>query len=119
MMTKAAARDMQAAEVRVASIIDAVQDLDLETTEAWRDLDELSSETTVDGIHVDPVGVVLEDNKFNGLMVVFVALEYDESGDDKGFTTSDSFMGEFEGHFDDDGKAIIDKVTVDTSTFCD
>jgi len=93
-----------------------MENFDLTTSPAWSDLDELSSQTLLDGVEIDPDGVIVKGQKFKGPVSVYVLLQYG-SKNDEGFETSDSFMGEFEGHFDENNKPIIDNVRIDTSPF--
>jgi hypothetical protein len=100
---------------RIDAIIDAISNASLTNYEAWNALVELSSQTTLDGIDVDPAGIILTGDKFNGLAAIHVALTYDPDTT-ACIRTSDTFEGQFEGHFD--GKRpIIDKFTVDTTPF--
>ncbi len=100
---------------RLKAIVDAVSNVRLTDFDAWNDLDALSSHTGVDGIDVDPEGIIVSGESFQGLAAIGVALRYDPDGD-AGFVTSDTFEGQFEGHFE--GKrAIIDKITVNTDPF--
>jgi hypothetical protein len=100
---------------QISAIMDAISNAELTQYEAWRDLTELSSHTTVDGINVDPAGIEVSGDKFSGLAAIFVALKFDSDADG-GFETSDTFEGQFEGHFEGT-RPVIDKVTVDTSPF--
>jgi hypothetical protein len=98
---------------KVAKLVEAY---DLSSDPAWSALDELSTHTALEGVEVDPEGVVLDKGgKFQGIMNVYVTLQYGKDADD-GFTTSDSFLGKFEGHFEGD-KPKIDAISVDTSSF--
>jgi hypothetical protein len=101
---------------KIQSIVDAVETYGLEQSGEWYKLDELSTHTRIDATEVDPDGVVLHDNQFEGLMTVYVVLEYGGGKEKDGLTTSDSFNGKFSGHFEDD-KPIIDRVEIDTSSF--
>lgn len=100
---------------RVGAVLQAVTDLDLTQSDAWSDLDELSTHTYIDDVEVDPEGIVLDDGRFKGMMNVYVLLQYGRDNQE-GFQTSDAFRGRFEGHFEG-AAAIIDKVSVDTSPF--
>jgi hypothetical protein len=102
-------------ETAISAIVDAVSNAELTEYDAWNDLGALSTRTGVDGIEVDPAGIVVNGDQFNGLATIYVALQYGSNHDD-GFETSDAFEGQFEGHFDGK-KPIIDKITVDTSPF--
>ena len=102
---------------RVQAVIDSVQNFELSESSSWSDLDALSNRTYVDQIEVDPAGVIIErGGHFQGMMNVYVLLEYGSSGDDR-FETSDSFLGRFKGHFDQKQAAVIDEISVDTSPF--
>jgi hypothetical protein len=101
---------------KVRAVIDAVREFDLSESAAWSDLDVLSTQTTVDGIEVDPEGVIIENgNRFRGIANVYVALRYG-SGPDS-FETSDGFLGTFRGHLEKDGVPVIEEFTVDTAPF--
>lgn len=98
-------------------IAEAVRGIELSETSAWNDLDILSTHTRVEGINVDPDGVVLDANgNFRGVIDIYVSLQYG-SNNEEGFASSDSFLGEFRGHLEAHGKAVIDDVTVNTSDF--
>lgn len=100
---------------RVAEIVDAVEQLELtDFPSAWGALDALSNRTQVDAIQVDPEGVTVSGNAFRGIAPVYVVLEY---GGEDGFTTSDSFLGRFKGHFDKSGRPVVDDFSVDTTPF--
>lgn len=100
---------------RLAAVMQVMSDFDLTESQAWSDLDALSSNTYIDDLEVDPEGVIIEENEFKGVMNVYVVLHYG-GNDDDAFDTSDAFRGQFSGHFDED-KAVVDSVTVDTSPF--
>ena len=97
------------------AVIDAVEQYDLTESPAWQDLNTLSARTILDGVEVDPDGVILDDDQFRGVMNVYVVLRYGSSKD--GFETSDSFLGNFKGHFVQGEGPVIDQVSVDTSPF--
>jgi hypothetical protein len=91
--------------------------VELTETSAWNDLDVLSTHTYIDGIEVDPAGIIFENGKkFHGVVNIYVLLEYGPNGSDN-FQTSESFLGRFHGHLEPDGKPVVDDVTVDTSPF--
>jgi len=100
---------------KISAIVDAVSNAALTEYDAWNDLDALSTHTDVDGIDVDPAGIELNGDEFRGLAAIYVALQYG-SGNEERFETSDTFEGQFEGHFDGT-RPVIDKITVDTSPF--
>lgn len=114
-MTRASTAQRLPRAKQINAIVDAMSNAELRRYEAWSDLARLSFETTVDGINVDPAGIIVTGDKFVGLAAIYVALKYN-SGLRRGLETSDTFEGQFEGHFE--GKRpVIDKVTVDTSPF--
>ena len=92
-----------------------VRSVDLTSFDAWNSLDVLSSSTVPDSIEVYEDDIKISDDKFSGVLNVYVTLEYGKGED--GFTTSDGFPGKFRGHFDETGQAVIDELTVDTSSF--
>jgi hypothetical protein len=101
----------------ISAIVEAMANADLTKYDAWNALDELSSQTTVEGINVDPAAIIVTGKRFIGLAAIYVALKYDADGDsDAILDTSDTFEGQFEGHFEK-ARPIIDKVTVDTTPF--
>jgi hypothetical protein len=100
---------------RVEAIMRAVSEYDLTQSDAWADLDALSTHTYVENLEVDPEGVVIDDDRFKGIMNVYVLLQYGPSNQE-GFQTSDAFRAWFDGHFQGQG-AIIDRVKVDISPF--
>jgi hypothetical protein len=101
---------------RIGQIVEAVQDFPLTGSPYWPELSVLSDETELDGIEVDPAGVTLTDDGFEGLMNVYVGLKY---GTNKGepVITSDAFTGRFNGHFSTTGRPEIDSVAIDTAPF--
>ncbi len=100
---------------RTLAVVKAVDNFDLGQSPSWDDLDVSSTETSIDGVHVDPNGILFETkDRFSGVANVYVVLKYGAENEHE-FTTSDSFIGEFRGHFDEAGKAAIDEVSVDTS----
>jgi len=107
---------MENPEEKIAEIVRTMKNYDLASSPAWSDLDALSSRTLLDGVEIDPDGIIVKGNTFRGPLSIYVLLQYDEAGEDS-FETSDSFMGEFSGHFSEGGGAVIDQVTVDTSPF--
>jgi hypothetical protein len=98
-------------------IAEAVSNVELSTTGAWDNLDVLSTHTRVEGVDVEADAVILDANgNFRGVVDIYVSLQYGSDSEDD-FTSSDSFLGEFRGHLDDNGRPIIDDVSVDTSDF--
>lgn len=104
-------------EVLRQRIVDAVREVDLSKTSAWPELDILSTHTRVEGIDVEPDGVILDSvGNFRGVVNLYVSLQYG-ANNEEGFTSSDSFLGEFRGHLDSDRHPVIEDVSVDTSDF--
>ncbi len=101
---------------RIHQIVDAVQDFPLAASPYWSELSKLSDHTLLDGIEVDPAAVTIAEDEFEGLMNVYVGLEF---GRDNGeaLATSDAFTGRFKGHFSETGSPEIDSVAIDTAPF--
>ena len=98
---------------RIARVL---KEYDLTSDAAWGNLDELSTHTTLEGVDVDPEGILIDERgRFSGVMNVYVTLQYGKD-DKEGFSSSDSFLGNFEGHLERSGPKI-DVVAVDTSPF--
>lgn len=93
-----------------------LQDIDPTSLQIWSDLDELSTHTVVEAMEVPVDGIIMSpDGRFTAVVNVYVLLQYGKD-DDEGFTTSDSFRATVSGRFVD-GDAIVDRSTVDTSSF--
>src|SRR4051812_18216231 len=103
-------------ERQISDILKAIKTYDIASSTAWPELEALSSHTFLDGVEIDPDGIIVKGNQFRGPISVYVVLKYNEPNEDN-FETSDSFMGEFNGHFDEHENPVIDSVTVDTSPF--
>lgn len=99
---------------KLDAIMDAVSNIELSETRAWGDLNSLSSDTHVDDIEAVPEGIFETDTGFTAAATVYVDLNYGDKNDS--FSTSDSFPANVEGHFED-GRAVVDAVAVDTSSF--
>ncbi len=103
---------------RRAAVIDAIGALDITQESAWDDLNALSRNTGIDGIDAVPEGIFeLDEGRFVAAATVYVILRYGD-GDDT-FEDSDSFPMVVNGHFEKDGKAIIDEAEVNTASFYD
>jgi hypothetical protein len=101
---------------KLDAVMDAVSSVELSETAAWSDLDSLSSHTSVDDIEAVPEGIFeAGDNGFEAVATVYVDLNY--GGRKDSFSTSDSLPAQVQGHFEPDGRAIVDSVSVDTSSF--
>lgn len=98
------------------AVMDAISSVEITSTKAWDDLDSLSSRTHVDEIEAIPEGIFeTEQNGFRAAATIYVTLTYDKGSDE--FATTGSFPAEAQGHFEADGQAIIDSLTVDTASF--
>lgn len=97
-------------------IVEAVQDREVTTTEAWSDLDSLSSNTTVDTVETFPEEIRIEGSTFEGPLLWYVVLHYGPDDADQ-LISSESFPGHFEGHLNEEASPIIDKMVVDVSGF--
>jgi len=97
-------------------VMSAVNSVDLTKTEAWQELDKLSARTRVDAMDAVPGGIFeVGDNGFAAVATVYVELGY--GGRKDGFSARDSFPATVHGHFDRNGAAIVDTVSVNTASF--
>ncbi len=98
-------------------IVRLVEGYDLTGDRVWPELAALSSDTGVEAVEVDPEGIVIDGNRFQGVMNVYLKLEYAaDAQPEEAFTTSDAVLGKFEGHLKG-GKPVLDTVSVETSQF--
>ena len=95
----------------ISKIAAAVRNIELTETGAWGDLDVLSSRTRIEGIEVFEDEIRVHGEEFEGPINVHVMLQYPED-----ITMSETFPGRFEGRWKAD-KPVIEKVSVDTSSF--
>jgi hypothetical protein len=93
------------------AIAEAVRKLELSETEAWADLDVLSSNTHVEAIEVFEDEIRYDGNRYEGPINVHVTLRYPEN-----VTLSETFPGRFEAKWKG-GRPSIESVRVDTSSF--
>lgn len=98
---------------RIDAIVRAAEGYGIVSSPAWAPLRALSDETRLDQVRVSSDGIILDGDRFTGLMDVFVLRQYRAPA---AFAEGDSFPAEFSGHFEDD-KPVIDAVEVDTSFF--
>ncbi len=98
-------------DARVRAIADAVRNVEITETEAWSDLDALSTNTNIEALEVFEDEIRIEEPEFKGPINFHVTLQYPEN-----LTWSETFPGRFEGEWKD-GEAVIHRVTVDTSSF--
>jgi hypothetical protein len=96
---------------RARAIADAVRQVELPTTEAWSDLDVLSSNTHIEAVEVFEDEIRESNGKFQGPINIHVTLQYPEN-----VTLSDTFPGRFEGEWKQE-QPVITRVAVDTSSF--
>jgi hypothetical protein len=96
---------------KVHDIAAAVRSLELSQTDAWDDLDILSSNTYIEAIEVFEDEIRSVGEKFEGPINVHVTLRYPED-----VTISETFPGKFEATWKDN-QPSIDKLEVDTSSF--
>ncbi len=92
-------------------IADAVRGLEVSTTEAWSDLDLLSSHTHVEAVEVFEDEIRLSGTHFEGPVNVHVTLQYSDD-----VTWSETFPGRFNGSLNG-SEILIEGLQVDTSSF--
>ena len=63
---------------QIADILKAIKTYDLASSPAWSDLDALSSHTFLDGVEVDPDGIIVKGKEFRGPISVYVVSKYSE-----------------------------------------
>jgi hypothetical protein len=97
-------------------VAQAVRVKDWTGTSAWGELDLLSSNTGVDTVETFEQEVRIHNNGFDGPITWHVTLEYGPKDGEGPLTTSESFPGTFQGHFDGEDP-VVDDMTVDTSSF--
>jgi hypothetical protein len=101
---------------KLDAVMDAVSSVELTETAAWSDLDSLSTHTHIVDIDAVPEWIFrVGGDGFTAVATVYVDLNYGVRDD--AFSTPDSFPAEVKGHFDPNGKAIVDAVSIDTSSF--
>jgi hypothetical protein len=96
---------------RTHVIAEAVRNVEIVGTEAWGELDLLSSNTLVEAIEVFEDEIRFDGTRFAGPINVHVTLEYA-----KDVTLSETFPGRFEARWEGDAPSI-DRILVDTSSF--
>lgn len=102
-------------ELREA-IIAAIEGYDLTESEAWSQLDELSSHTKVEGVEPNPDGIFQKgENNFEVVGTVYVTLNYGSIRDRA--SMSDSYPIQIRGKLEEGNEIKIDSVEVDTSSF--
>lgn len=96
-------------------IIEAVQAMDYQDTQAWSELDLLSTSTQIDTVETFENEIRFEGDQFQGPLTWYVVLRYGMNTNDP-LETSESFPGAFHGRIVD-SQPVIDDMTVDTSSF--
>src|SRR5262245_9800990 len=104
---------------KLDAVIEAVSKYDVPGSTAWSDLDQLSTHTQFDEMDAVPEAIFERGNRFSASATVYVTLQYGSNAEE-GVSSSDEFPAAIDGHFvqeDDSTKAIIDSITIDTSSF--
>ncbi|CAN7296017.1 hypothetical protein LJR235_001414 [Pararhizobium sp. LjRoot235] len=96
-------------------IVEAVQAMDHQDTQAWSDLDLLSTSTQIDTVETFENEIRFDGDQFEGPLTWYVVLRYGMNTDDP-LETSESFPGTFHGRVVE-SDPVIDDMTVDTSSF--
>jgi len=99
------------------AVMDAVSSIEFSKTGARRDLDILSSRSRVEDIEAVPGGIFETDAGFMAAATIYVDLNDGENNEQ--LSTTDSFPAQVQGHFEPDGRAVVDSVSIDTSSFYD
>jgi hypothetical protein len=104
-------RASSAASKQTHEIAEAVRNVEIVGTEAWGELNSLSSNTLVEAVEVFEDEIRFDGTRFEGPINVHVTLRYA-----KDVTLSETFPGRFEARWKSDAPSI-DRVVVDTSSF--
>lgn len=100
------------------AVMDAVSGVGLQQIDEWTPPSDLSSHAMVQGADAVPEGIFsIGDDKFTAVATVYITLKFGDAPD--GHESANSFPSLVTGHFKGGDKAVIDKVTVDTSSFFD
>lgn len=101
---------------KLDAVMEAVSAVDLKKTQGWMALTKLSKKPIVEGTDAVPEGIFeIGPDKFTAAATVYVALTYGTKPD--AYESANSFPSLVTGHFDTTGKAKIDSLTIDTSSF--
>jgi hypothetical protein len=103
---------------KLDAVIDAVSKYNVPASSAWNDLDQLSTHTQFEEMDAVPEGIFERENRFSASATVYVTLQYGAKAEE--VTSSDAFPAAIDGHFEqenDSPRAIIDSITIDTSSF--
>ena len=85
---------------------------------AWKDIGELSAYIHVEDVQAVPEGIFTSGkDRFTAVATVYATLRDAVKGES--FSATESFPAEMEGHFNPDGTATVDRVSVDTSSYYD
>jgi hypothetical protein len=101
---------------RIDAILRAIEEFDIVGSEGWGNLDELSSNTELEGVEPNPEGIFESpDMTFQAIGSVYVTLNY--GGKQDSTSMSDSYPFHAFGRFEPDGHALVQQFKVDTSSF--
>src|SRR5262245_623974 len=95
---------------KLDAVIKAVSKYNVRESNAWSDLNELSTHTQFEEMDALPEGIFERGDKFSAYATVYVTLQYG-SGADEEASSSDAFPAAIDGHFEqenDSTKAVID-----------
>jgi Predicted pPIWI-associating nuclease len=104
---------------RSDAVIKAVSKCDVRESNAWSDLNELSTHTQFEEIDAVPEGIFERGDRFSASATVYVTLQYGSNPEEE-VSSSDEFPAAIDGHFEqenDSTKAVIDNISIDTSSF--
>jgi hypothetical protein len=101
-------------QVREA-IMQAISDYNLVDSDAWSELDELSSHTEFEALEPNPDGIFETPGGFEAVANVYVILNYGPKNDSAAMT--DSFPVYLKGTVDPSKVVAIEEVRVDNSSF--
>jgi len=103
---------------RLDAIMDAISAIRLHETKAWRDIKNLAPKPRVDGIQAVPEGIFqIGEDGFAAAATAYVDLANHEGS--RPGPDIESFPMQVRGRFDDDGNAVVQQVTIDTTSFYD
>jgi len=101
----------------IERIIQAIEEYDLATTPAWNEVRGLADTADFEGVEVEPSGIEVTGDKFEGVMTVYALLHYvDSSPSAPEFAESEAFNGSFRGHFVQ-SVPHIDQVEINVSSY--
>jgi hypothetical protein len=100
----------------IERILRVIRNFDITVQPSWEQVKELSSDTVLEGLEVEPAGIVVDGNKFEGVANVHVLLHYSADGGNP-FNDAESLVGHFRGHLRKDKTPVIDEVQFDLEPF--